>query len=284
MGAETFTASLPGVSVGDIFVDTYGFCWAAVDETAGPVTGMVMIDTNYGPGPCEDCLTINTCPEIITLIPCCEHIGGTPILTTAALFGYTPVEGEIVSDTFGNCYTVNLGYTGSISAPFIQFGTSYAMDGCKPCTNVNDCSQPLYYNVINCCTGDTEVIVINTLIAPETVIVITTTTSPLFPQCWKVVSFSNTGTATIVLDTFFDFTDNCNDCVKRNGCITYYEVADCCDIVPNGVMLLPDNLDLTLVYRDDTGTFWSIVGPTVGPATVIWNSNTAMSCSDVDCG
>lgn len=285
-GAETFTASLPGVSVGDIFVDTYGFCWTAIDETAGPITGMVMIDTNYGPVACEDCLNINACPEIIKLNPCCSSIGDTPILTTAALFGYTPSDGELVADTFGNCYTVQLGNTGSISAPFIQFGTSYgvSMEKCKPCTDVNACSQPLYYNVINCCTGDTEVIVLNTLITPETVIVITTTTSPTFTQCWKVISFSNTGTATIVLDTFIDFANDCNDCVKRSGCITYYEVADCCGIVPNGVMLLPDNLDLTIVYRDATGTCWSIVGPTVGPATVVWDGNNKESCSDCGCG
>ena len=286
MGAETFTASLPGVSVGDVFVDTYGFCWAAIDETSGPITGMVMIDTNYGPEACEDCLNINACPEIIKLIPCCEYIGGTEILTTAALFGYTPVEGELVSDTFGNCYTVRLGYTGSISAPFIEFGTSYGEpdEPCIPCIEVNACGQPLYYNVINCCTGDTEVIVIDTLIAPETVIIITTTTSPLFPQCWKVVSFSNTGTATIILDTFIKDAKDCNDCVKEHGCITYYEVADCCDIVPNGVMLLPDNSDLTLIYRDDAGTCWSIVGPTVGPATVVWNGNNRESCSECGCG
>jgi hypothetical protein len=286
MGAETFTASLPGVSVGDVFVDTYGFCWTASDETSGPITGMVIVDTNYGPTVCEDCLVINTCPEIITLQPCCEYIGETEILTTATLFGYTPVEGEVVVDTFGNCYTVLLGYTGSISAPFIQFGTSYGvgLENCKMCTTVNACSQPLYYNVINCCTGDTEVIVIDTLIAPETVIVISTTTSPTFPQCWKVVSFSNTGTATIVLDTFVDSSENCDKCVKNYGCITYYEVADCCDIVPNGVMLLPDNYDLTLVYRDDTGTCWSIVGPTVGPATVVWNGNNRESCSECACG
>lgn len=285
-GAETFTASLPGVSVGDIFVDTYGFCWTAIDETAGPITGMVMIDTNYGPVECEDCLNINACPEIITLNPCCETIGETPILTTAALFGYTPVDGELVSDTFGNCYRVNLGDTGSISAPFIQFGTSYGdpMNKCEPCLEDNACSQLLYYNVINCCTGDTEVIVINTLIAPETVIVITTTTSLLFPQCWKVVSFSNIGTATIVLDTFVGSAKDCNDCVKNYGCITYYEVADCCGIVPNGVMLLPDNLDLTIVYRDATGTCWSIVGPTVGPATVVWNGSNRESCSECGCG
>ena len=285
-GAETFTASLPGVSVGDIFVDTYGFCWTAIDETSGPITGMVMIDTNYGPVACEDCLNINACPEIITLNPCCETIGETPILTTAALFGYTPVDGELVSDTFGNCYRVNLGDTGSISAPFIQYAASYGIgrEFCTDCIDVNACSQPLYYNVINCCTGDTEVIVINTLIAPETVIVITTTTSLLFPQCWKVVSFSNTGTATIVLDTFFDFANDCNDCLKKNGCITYYEVADCCGILPNEVMELTDNLDLTVAYLDDNGTFWSIVGSTVGPATVVWDGSTVMSCSEVACG
>jgi hypothetical protein len=286
MGAETFTASLPGVSVGDIFVDTYGFCWTAVDETSGPITGMVIVDTNYGPTVCEDCLVINTCPEIIELLPCCKYIGETPILTTTALFGYEPGDGELVVDTFGNCYTVNLGDTGSISAPFIQFGTSYgvSMEKCMPCIDDNACGQPLYYNVINCCTGDTEVIVIDTLIAPETVITITTTTSLLFPQCWKVVSFSNTGTATIVLDTFIDFASDCNECVKRNGCITYYEVEDCCGIVPNGVMLLLDNSDLTLIYRDDAGTCWSIVGPTVGPATVVWNGNNRESCSECACG
>jgi hypothetical protein len=98
------------------------------------------------------------------------------------------------------------------------------------------------------------------------------------------VSFSNTGTATITLDQFVDSLNDCERCVKGYGCITYYEVADCCGIVPNGVMLLPDNLDLTIVYLDTAETCWSIVGPTVGPATVVWNGYNKESCNNCICG
>ena len=49
-------------------------------------------------------------------------------------------------------------------------------------------------------------------------------------------------------------------------------------------MELTDNLDLTVAYLDDNGTFWSIVGSTVGPATVVWDGSTVMSCSEVACG
>jgi hypothetical protein len=49
-------------------------------------------------------------------------------------------------------------------------------------------------------------------------------------------------------------------------------------------MELTDNLDLSFAYLDDNGTYWSIVGPTVGPATVVWDGTNKESCSDCGCG
>ena len=86
---ETFTGSLPGLSVNDTFTDTYGFCWTVTAETQAPITGLVTVDTDLGPITCETCIDDNPCPEIFCINACCC---GDVLYTTAGVLGYTPAD------------------------------------------------------------------------------------------------------------------------------------------------------------------------------------------------
>ena len=289
-GPETFTGSLPGIVVGDTFVDTYGFCWTAIAETPAPTTGTVYVDTNLGNVECSTCVTSNPCPVRIELIPCCDRqISAWSMITTDALLGYTTTDGEVIVDTFGVCYTVIKPALagGGVTVPFISYSATYGVgDNCGTCTTAHTCPPTLYYEVINCCTGDTETVIFDVIISPDTVLLFSLDTSPNVAQCWKVVSYSNTGTATITLGQFFGAYKSCRDCIRdfKDGCPTYYEVADCCGVAANEVMLLPfvstNIYYMGQTYSDTNGNCWYIVGETTGPDTVAWDSNRYDSCTD----
>ena len=100
---ETFTGSLPGITLGDSFVDTNGFCWYASAETSAPVTGLVTVDTLYDGEPCGFCTDINPCPEVFQLYPCCD-IDAKELYVTAASLGYAISDGEVFVDTNGYCW------------------------------------------------------------------------------------------------------------------------------------------------------------------------------------
>jgi hypothetical protein len=283
-GPETFTGSLPTISLGDTFVDTYGFCWRAVQETTSPTTGTVYVDTNLGAVECLTCTDDNPCPQIIELSPCCKKIVYYPILTTPALLGYTPSDGEIIVDTFGICYIVNLGTTGNVSAPFITYSDTYGVgDFCETCTTDNECLD-VYHTVINCCTGDTEVVLLGAIASPDTVIRFSLTTSPAVDQCWKVVSYSNTGTATITVDNFPGAYDDCQKCIEdlKEGCPAYYKMEDCCGVLTSETMLLPiSNVSqLSMIFTDTANNCWYIAGAGgSGPDTIAWGGNAYNTCA-----
>ena len=273
-GIETFTASLPGINVGDVFVDIYGICYRAEEETGSPITGYVTVDTNYGPVNCEDCTTINECPTFISLIPCCGQIGKIAIVTTDTILGYNPFNDEVIVDTFGVCYRkteYNPGF-GSVNAPFIQYASSYGINNCETCKTANPC-DPLYYTLIDCCNGDTEVILIDTggaVIGPDTIIQISLTSAPLVQRCFKVISYSNTGTVTSVLNNFYEYFNDCIECRFEPRCITNYVIQDCCGILPNEVATLSEaTLGYGQSFADASGNCWSVVEETTDPATVI---------------
>ena len=72
---QVFTGALPGVVVGDTFVDTYGFCWQVIGTTPSPISYIIYVDTVYTETDCADatCTDDNVCPEVVSIESCCEQ-------------------------------------------------------------------------------------------------------------------------------------------------------------------------------------------------------------------
>ena len=282
---QTFTGSLPGINVGDNFVDTLGFCWSAGGETSTPITGTVTVGTNYGMGGCESCLEINPCPVVYVLRPCCDSFR-FELYVTALSLGYTPTNNEVIVDTFGTCWLCEE-YVAEqlpfINGAFIHYSATYGISdfACKECTIDHPCGQILYYTVENCCTLQSEVFEWSgPLFGPGQVVSFSITGSYIGDQCWKIFSWNSVGIPTITIDPFSEpivYGFECISCIKKVGCPIYYEVADCCGVNSNEVMLLL-SAPITASFSDTNGNCWYIVGETVGPDTVIWDGNVWGDC------
>jgi hypothetical protein len=271
---ETFTGSLPGINVGDVFVDTYGFCWSATSLTVSPVSGIVYVDTNYGNVDCLNCLTGNPCPNVFELQPCCKFLGG-PFFVTAASLGYTPVVGEVFVDTWGNCWTVSKDQaTGqNVTAPWIVHDTSYT--SCELCLASNPCQDDtiIYATVRNCCSGDVEVVAVPMvyLTGLETTISFSQPGTPNVYECWEVLGWELVDTPTITFYALGGFYIDCVRCLIANPCPDFYEAIDCCGTLPNEVVL--SNGPTGSVFVDTLGRCWTVGLAVAGPATITSSGN-----------
>jgi len=215
---QVFSAALIGVNVGDTFVDTNGFCWSAISETGAPITNVVEVGTVYPATDCrsETCINANTCPTPVGLKACCHDLGGTTTLELlqASLPGLQI--DDVFVDTFGMCWTIRGGLVGEPfpNMNFIIPITRYGVEdqGCKDCAMVNPCSNiPLYYQVQNCCTEEIETILLTPDYSVDLVLTLEHTTGA---GCYRVLSWSNIGTATITLVNISAVSDKCDECKK----------------------------------------------------------------------
>ena len=278
---ETFTGSLPGLSVNDTFTDTYGFCWTVTAETQAPVTGLVVVDTDLGAITCETCIDDNPCPEIFCITSCC---GGSTLYTTAGVLGYTPAEGETFVDTNGLCwYTKYCEENRPINATSVVYSASYGIADCESCTTANPCpgkEETFFYLVRNCCTGAVETVeaawYLGTQVGEGGIYSFSQTATPGVYECWEIFSWSTTGTATITVGQYSGGYRSCTDCRIDYGCPEFFEVSDCCSIQANQVVYLNSNIT---TFTDTSNNCWTVVAATSGPATI-----TANGLEYPDCG
>ena len=209
---QVFTSALVGVNVGDTFVDTFGFCWSVISTSPLPITNVVAVGTVYTLTDCDSatCVDSNPCPIVIEITDCCNRLGYG--YTTIDLLGITVGLGDVFVDTFGICWTVT-DYDGPSHFPnlhFITGSTIYGPDDCQTCVGENICDIDLYYTVQNCCTEEIEVIFTHAVYGDGAVLHLQ---HSLGAGCYRVLSWSNTGTATLTSVHIYGVSIDCDSCI-----------------------------------------------------------------------
>ena len=234
---QIFTAALPGVNVGDTFVDTNGFCWSAISETGAPITNVVQVGTIYTATDCDSavCVEANTCPTSVLLISCCFE-GWSGYTTLELLQATLPslVINDVFVDTFGTCWRI-IGWDSVVfpNMSFIIPDTDYGdtKPACLACTEANgNCANtPLYYTVQNCCTEEIEVILLDPGYSVGNILILIHTTGA---GCYKVLSWNSVGIPTITVVSVEGIDKNCEVCLKniaeKTGGTTCIGDRQCC--------------------------------------------------------
>lgn len=230
VGTEFVTGSLPGLVVGDTFVDNYGLCWYVSDETGIPISEESITVVSIIEGDCGTCLTANPCPNFYRVKSCCTGISGTiavpDVLNT----------GDSFVDAQGQCWNVEGPGTSLPTIYGVEVVTVYtgAVDpdsNCELCIAANPCPTEYFITIRNCCNNDR----IEVAQVPAAFMIFNE--GLIFQDrwgiCWEVMSFSTTGVETYIiadwstapnLATFAD----CNLCRSKQGApCGLYEVRQC---------------------------------------------------------
>ena len=307
---ESFTGSLPGINVGDIFIDTYGFCWNVTAETSGPITGLVIVDSIII-GTCPTCTTTpGACPDIYEIRSCCQQDSlasldsndgpmvagpgpikkGNSLYTTLDLLGSGVSPGDTFMDQYGYCWSISpfspAGVT--VNAAFIQAVTNYGpgfFSACQVCLDdSNNCNVPVIYKVQNCCSGVIEYVEAPFGFNVDDAMSISTTVTPNVSECYKILEWDNTTTPTITIDSFNGLAPSCDQC---GGCPNFYIAKSCdgltvdkvfygtCEIYPSE----PGEPEQVYSFLgDDNICYYSECIVTSGPATVVVSNQRIKSC------
>jgi hypothetical protein len=225
-GQEYVTGSLPGLSVGDTFVDNHGLCWYVSNNTPAPISEeSITVDTIIM-GDCEECRDANPCPTFWYIQACCKTPLSEIIATTVALNS-----GDAFVDTDGICWTVN---SEAFSLPTnydIVVDTVYTggVNNCEDCQTANPCPEEYFVTVRACC--DTDRVEVIAVPAESMVFFEGLIFSDQYNICWEVMSYSTTGVGTYTLNTFkFGTYESCFECITasgKGGCPTLWQVRDC---------------------------------------------------------
>jgi hypothetical protein len=273
--SESFTGSLPGIVVGQTFLDTYGFCWNVTEETSGPITGLVTVDSAYEN--CETCtLSPGACPQVYQIVSCCRGLK-VFLYTTLELLGSGVAPGDTFMDQYGYCWTISPAFQPgfTVNAAFIQAVTNYGNTAaaCETCLlDLNNCTVPVIYKVQNCCSGVIEYVSYDFGLNVDDVISISTIVTPSEFTCYTVLDWDNTTTPTITIDTFDGVYRDCEECGR---CPNFYIAYDCAEILEPQVVytIILGRLPYSFVTND--GNCWFSKGEiTSGPATITVSQNT----------
>ena len=269
---QIFTGALPGVVVGDTFVDTYGFCWQVIGTTPSPISYIIYVDTVYTETDCSDatCTDDNVCPDIVSIESCCGEVG---LVTTLNLLGGGVAIGDTFLDTFGYCWTVtDADNTLLVNGAFIQVA-SISTGDCDTCIIDDPCPEDdLFYVFQKCCTGEIEVALLPFGYYIGQTLTLTTSLEPNIKICWEVISWSLTGPATMTITNISGSYKNCRDCIQDSPCETLlYEVSHCCNTLANQYVYAPSYLVAGNIIVDTLGRCWEIVSTTFSAATIIYD-------------
>jgi len=225
---QFFSAALPGVFVGDSFVDASGFCWSVSGTTPLPITNVVSVGTVYPVTDCNTgtCVANNPCPTSVLLNSCCKLGSGYSTLEILQAAVSTLVDGDTFVDTFGFCWSIQLAEPTFPNLSFI-IPASEEID-CREiggCLDVNPCPVNLYYTVQNCCTEEIETVLIGSDYPIDTVLKILHT---IGIGCYKILSWSDTGTVTLTVIGIDGVSEKCDECLAS---IDYYcpGTIQCCN-------------------------------------------------------
>jgi hypothetical protein len=232
MGTEFVTGSLPGLNVGDTFVDNHGLCWYVNAETGAPISEESIIVVSEIIGDCDVCTAANPCPDFWNVISCCGQLRET-IATSVALD-----LGDSFVDTNGICWSVDeLG--NSLPTNYdIVVDTVYSMtptpflDNCEQCIFYNPCPLEYFLTIRMCCDNDR----VEVTSVPSAFMSFSegSVFRDQYNVCWEVMSYSTTGVDTYPLNFFGGFVNvypTCDACLRGKGgilqCILLYQVRDC---------------------------------------------------------
>ena len=233
IGQQFFSGALPGVNVGDTFVDTNGYCWSVTGTTPAPITNVVAVGTSYPATDCLDeiCISANACPTPVLLRSCCKLGEGSTTLELLQASLATLDIGDTFVDTFGFCWQIFPSAPAFPTLSFITPDTEYGVVGCGDgggCLESNPCPGDLYYTVQNCCTEEVEVVFFSSNYEVGRVLTLIHTTGA---GCYRVISWSDTGTATLTIVDIPAVSKNCKECIKS---IKYCQgVSQCCNEYQN---------------------------------------------------
>jgi hypothetical protein len=222
-GQEFVTGSLPGLNVGDTFVDNNGLCWNVFGETSGPISEeSITVDTIIL-GDCDTCTTANPCPDIWYIESCCAEIREA-ISTTVALN-----VGDAFVDTNSICW--------SVIGPAQQLPTNYDItvdvvysggtDNCADCIAVYPCPTEYFLTIRSCCDPDrievTSVPAANMSFSEGTIF------SDTYGTCWEVMSYSTGGVVTypINFESQIGIFNSCKICRINTQICMILQVRDC---------------------------------------------------------
>jgi hypothetical protein len=239
-GIEYVTGSLPGLVVGDTFVDNHGLCWYVNEESGAPISEESITVVSIIEGDCEVCTEDNPCPYFYYVLSCCTNIGG--IIALPDLLSV----GDAFVDTTGICWVVNKDNQNELPTMYgIVVDTVYPIgegDTCDECTLANPCPTEYFITIKSCCDNDrVEVAQVpaNYMIFSEG-----TVFRDYWGICWEVLSFNTTGIATFEIWSWndeepgFSSYKECRECLENNGCNGAYNIKDCqTDIVYSNVVL-----------------------------------------------
>ena len=107
------------------------------------------------------------------------------------------------------CWEIRDAAFGFPDLSFIVPVTDYGPDGCLVCTTANECPTEFYYTVQNCCTEEVEVVLLQPLYNIGEVLTLLLTTGL---GCYEVLSWSDTGPATIIVTEVLRIDAECNEC------------------------------------------------------------------------
>jgi hypothetical protein len=207
---------MPGVNVGDSFVDTYGNCWYVDGTTTQPTTNVVYVDTVYTAESCNICTGDNPCPIFYAIVTCCEFrnlevLGG---YTTSTILGPGIGVNDVFIDQFGVCWKVKdqLEFSVFPNLAFITPTTNYI--DCQTCLTTNPCPESIFYTLQNCCTQEIKIWESGDAYQVGNVL---SGSDGINNYCYKILSFDFVGPATLVGFSPSGNYQNCIDCINNTN-------------------------------------------------------------------
>lgn len=235
-GTEFVTGSLPGLNVGDTFVDNYGLCWTVDSETSGPISEESITVASIITGTCLTCKIENPCPNFYDVKSCCTSIYGVIAVPDVLNIGDSFVDAQ------GQCWNVGEAVEALPTIYGIEVVTVYPYQGdnvtptaCDLCKTANPCPTEYFITIRGCC--DPERIEVAQIPAAYMIFNEGLIFNDWWGVCWEVMSFSTTGVETYPiwdwtggLKPEFGQYKDCRDCTCANSnckCKTFYEVRNC---------------------------------------------------------
>lgn len=231
-GAEFVTGSLPGLVVGDVFVDNHGLCWSVIAETSAPISEESITVVSSGYEGCEDCKINNPCPSFWFVKSCCNELEEV-IATTVPLNQF-----DSFVDTNGMCWSVQ-GETNQLPTNYgivvdiIYTGAVEPDTNCDLCISANNCPTEYFLTIKSCCGSRIEV----TQVPAE---FMSFREGTIFKDywgiCWEVMSYDTTGVETYPVFEWSTISEpisvfeDCQLCGESEGKATpcnIYEVVSC---------------------------------------------------------
>jgi hypothetical protein len=233
-GQEYVSSSLPGLEIGDTFVDNNGLCWSVNSETSAPITEeSITVDTIIMGG-CEECKTANPCPSFWSVRSCCGEFGEI-IASSVPLNQF-----DSFVDTNGICWTVSgesnqLPTNYGIIVDTVYTGAVEPETNCDLCITANTCPEEYFLTVRACCDTD-RVEVISIPAQYMTLSEGTIFSDPPYNLCWEVMSYATTGVETYAVDWSKGISTyrSCEECTSKGregklSCVTVWQVRNCAD-------------------------------------------------------